>query len=51
MQGFEDERPQPVQPESPEMLVDGRPWRKVVVQKPPRAAAFEHVEDGVKNIA
>ncbi len=51
MQGFEDERLQIVQPESPEMVVDGRPWRKVVVQKPPRAAAFEHIEDGVKNIA
>jgi hypothetical protein len=30
MQGFEDEGPQPAQSESPEMVVNGRPWRKVV---------------------
>ena len=40
MQGFEDEGPQPAQSESPEMVVNGRLWRKVVGQKPPMAAAF-----------
>ena len=51
VQDFEDEGPQPVQSESSEMVVNGRPWRKVVGQKPPSTAAFEHVEDSVENIA
>jgi hypothetical protein len=33
------------------MVINGRPRREVVGQKPPRAAAFEDVEDGVENIS
>ena len=51
MQGFEDEGPQPAQSESPEMVVNGRPRRKVMGQKPPMTATFQDVEDGVENIA
>jgi hypothetical protein len=43
-------KPHPYQTGS-EMVVNGRPWRKVVGQKPPMTATFEYVEDGVKNIA
>src|SRR5918997_5408487 len=50
-QDFEDEVPQPVQSESPEMVVNGRPWRKVMGQKPPMTATLEYVEDSVENIA
>ena len=49
---FEDEGPRPVQTESPEMVVNGRPRRKVMGQKPPMTATFQDVEeDGVENIA
>ncbi len=51
MQGFEDEGPQAAQSESPEMVVNGRPRREIVGQKPPMAATFRDVEDGVKDIA
>src|SRR5215216_5981498 len=50
-QDFEDERPQPVQSESPEMVINTRPRRKVMRQKPPMTATFQDVEDGVKDIA
>src|SRR5215208_4711057 len=51
VQLFEDEVPQPVQSESPVMVVNGRPWREVMGQKPPMTTTFQDVEDGVKNIA
>jgi hypothetical protein len=50
-QDFEDERPQPVQSKPSEMVVNGRPRREVVGQKPPMTATFQDVEDGVENIA
>src|SRR5215212_3091289 len=51
VQDFEDEGPRPVQTESPEMVVNGRPWREVLGQKSPMTTTFQDVEDGVKNIA
>jgi hypothetical protein len=48
---FEDEGPQLLQSESSEMIVNGRPRRKVMGQKLPMTATFQDVEDGVKNIA
>src|SRR5215216_882382 len=48
---FEDEGPQSLKLESSEMVVNGRPWRKVMGQKPPMTATFQDVEDSVENIA
>src|SRR5919199_1858560 len=38
--GFEDKEPQPTRSEPSEVIVNGRPRRKVVRQKPPMTAAF-----------
>src|SRR5215217_2402117 len=50
-EGFEDKEPQSTQSEPSEVIVNGRPRREVVGQKPPMAASFQDVEDGVENIA
>src|SRR5215210_766603 len=50
-QGPVNEAPRSAKAQFPEVIVDGRPWREVVGQKPPMAATFEYVEDGVENIA
>src|SRR5215211_4139810 len=49
--GFEDKGPQSGQSEPSEVVVNGRPRRKVMGQKPPMAATSQNVEDGVENIA
>ncbi len=41
--------PRPVDAPSPEPVIDGLPRRELSGQKPPRAAALEHVEDGVQD--
>ncbi len=43
--------PGAVEAPSSEVVVDGLPRREVVGQKPPGAAAFDDVEDGVKDLA
>ena len=50
-QGFEDEGPQSVQSVSPEVVVNGRPRRKIMGQKPPMTATFKYIEDGVEDVA
>ena len=50
-QGFEDKEPQSTQSEPSEVIVNGRPRREVMGQKPPMTATFQDIEDGVENIA
>jgi len=36
---------------NPEVVVDGFPRRKLMRQQAPSTATFDHVEDGVKDLA
>src|SRR3954454_1404123 len=49
--GSEDKEPRSGQTEPSEVVVNGRPRREVMGQKPPMTGTFQDVEDGVKNIA
>jgi hypothetical protein len=50
VQASEDKMPQPIEAESPEMVVDGGPRREVAREQAPRAAAPQDVEYCVEDV-